>query len=96
MASKLSATDIEIKLKSLNDWSINNGTAIEKEFSFANFNEAIQFINNCAVYAQKINHHPEWSNIYNKVTVILTTHDCAGLSQLDFDLASFMDDAAKT
>lgn len=65
--------------------------AIEKEFKFRNFVEAFGFMARAALWAEKLNHHPEWSNVYNRVTVTLTTHDAGGLTGLDVKLAEKMD-----
>ena len=69
--------------------------AIYKEFSFKDFNEAFGFMTRVALRADKVDHHPEWFNVYNRVNVTLSTHDCGGLSKRDIDLAKFIDDAAK-
>lgn len=65
--------------------------AIRKIWKFASFSEAWGFMSRVALVAEKMNHHPEWTNIYNTVDVTLTTHDCDGLSRLDLDLARAMD-----
>ena len=65
--------------------------AIRKVWKFKSFIEAWGFMSRAALIAEKLNHHPEWSNVYNMVDVTLTTHDCQGLSQLDLDLATRMD-----
>ena len=65
--------------------------AIRKIWKFRNFSEAWAFMSRAALAAEKLNHHPEWTNIYNVVDVTLTTHDCAGLSALDITLAKRMD-----
>ena len=70
--------------------------ALRKIWKFRNFSEAWGFMTRVALAAEKINHHPEWSNVYNVVDVVLTTHDCDGLSQLDIDLAQRMDAIAGT
>ncbi|MFV0244147.1 MAG: 4a-hydroxytetrahydrobiopterin dehydratase [Qingshengfaniella sp.] len=65
--------------------------AIRKEFRFASFNAAFGWMTRAALIAEKMNHHPEWSNVYNRVEVVLTTHDAGGLSDLDVQLAKRMD-----
>lgn len=78
------------KLTSLTGWTfINNG--IEKKFQFKNFSEALGFIVQVGVLAEKANHHPELFNVYNKVNIRLTTHDANGLTDKDFDLATNID-----
>ena len=69
--------------------------AIQKTFQFRDFDEAFGFMTRVALKADKMNHHPEWFNVYNKVDVTLSTHDCQGLSQRDITLATFIDGAAK-
>ncbi len=74
-------------------WEMVEGgrDAICKTFTFPNFVEAFAFMTKAAIWAEKWNHHPEWSNVYNRVTVVLTTHDVEGLSSLDAKLARKMD-----
>ena len=67
--------------------------AITREFLFPDFNRAFAFMTQVALAAEKADHHPEWSNVYNKVRITLTTHDAGGLTQKDLDLARFADDA---
>ena len=66
--------------------------AIKKQFVFQNFVDAFTWMTMVALFAEKLDHHPEWFNVYNRVEVTLTTHDCNGLSQKDVDMASYMDD----
>jgi 4a-hydroxytetrahydrobiopterin dehydratase len=68
--------------------------AITREFVFADFAQTFAFMTQVAIVAEKRDHHPEWSNVYNKVGVTLTTHDAGGLTQRDVDLAQFMDTAS--
>jgi 4a-hydroxytetrahydrobiopterin dehydratase len=92
---KLSSKDVEAMLQGLNGWSLGpDGLSIEKTFKFSGFAQAFGFMAECALFAEKTDHHPEWSNVYRTVEVKLTTHSVKGLSQLDFDLAGFMDKAA--
>lgn len=70
--------------------------AIYKEFLFENFNEAFGFMSRVALQAEKMDHHPEWFNVYNKVQITLSTHDCGGLSENDVKMANFIENAAKT
>ena len=67
---------------------------ITNEYRFKDFNEAFGFMSRVAIKAEKIDHHPEWSNVYNQVQVTLTTHDAGGVSQRDIDLAKFIDGIA--
>ena len=92
MAEKL--TDPQAVLAPLlnTGWAqVEGRDAISKRFVFADFNEAFAFMTRAALYAEKWNHHPEWSNVYKTVDVTLTTHDVGGLSDLDVKLASKMD-----
>ncbi|MBS0297275.1 MAG: 4a-hydroxytetrahydrobiopterin dehydratase [Proteobacteria bacterium] len=68
--------------------------AIVRSFSFADFNAAFGFMTRVALMADKLDHHPEWSNVYNRVEVLLATHDADGVTELDVTLAKFMDEAA--
>ena len=74
--------------------SCRDGRAIRKVFLFRNFVEAFAFMTKSAIWAEKLNHHPEWSNVYRTVTVELTTHDTGGLTELDLKLARKMDELA--
>lgn len=78
------------KLLNLIDWSFNQN-AIEKHFVFKNFNQALGFIVQLGILAEKANHHPELYNVYNKVTIRLSTHDSGGVTDKDFDLACAID-----
>ncbi|TDE06239.1 4a-hydroxytetrahydrobiopterin dehydratase [Flavobacterium hiemivividum] len=73
-------------LKKLKDWKFKNN-GIEKKFIFKNFSEALGFIVQVGILAEKNNHHPELFNVYNKVDIRLSTHDASGLTDKDFDLA---------
>ncbi|XP_039890470.1 pterin-4-alpha-carbinolamine dehydratase isoform X2 [Simochromis diagramma] len=68
--------------------------AIYKEFIFKDFNQAFGFMSRVALHAEKLDHHPEWFNVYNKVQITLSTHDCGGLSQRDISLATLIDQAS--
>ncbi len=74
-------------------WNYNSG-CIEREFNFKDFAQAFGFMSSVAVIAEKLNHHPNWSNVYNKVYITLTTHDSGGITQLDFDFAKEVDQIA--
>jgi 4a-hydroxytetrahydrobiopterin dehydratase len=69
--------------------------AIEKEFRFRDFNEAFAFMTRIALKAERMDHHPEWRNVYNRVSIVLATHDCGGVSARDIELAEFIDHAAR-
>jgi 4a-hydroxytetrahydrobiopterin dehydratase len=69
--------------------------AITRTFRFADFNAAFGFMTRAALMADKLDHHPEWSNVYNRVEVTLSTHDADGVTELDVTLAGFMNEAAK-
>ena len=77
---------IQKELAFLTNWIYVNNS-IEKDFIFENFTEALDFINKVGALAEKMNHHPEINNVYNKVKLRLTTHDAKGITQKDFDLA---------
>ena len=89
----LETAEIEAKLADLDGWTLEAGK-LHREFEFANFVEAFGFMTRVALVAEKMDHHPEWSNVYNRVAVDLTTHDANGLTTLDFALASAMNEAA--
>jgi 4a-hydroxytetrahydrobiopterin dehydratase len=75
-------------------WKREEGRdAIQREFVFKDFNRAFAFMTQVALAAEKADHHPEWSNVYNKVRVTLTTHDAGGVTQKDLDLARFAEEA---
>jgi 4a-hydroxytetrahydrobiopterin dehydratase len=94
MANLLTQAERTAALPALGDagWgAVPDRDAIRKVWKFKSFIEAWGFMSRTALIAEKLNHHPEWSNVYNMVDVTLTTHDCQGLSQLDLDLATRMD-----
>ena len=88
--------DVAEALKGLPLWRAHEGErpAIARSLAFADFNAAFGFMTRVALKADKMDHHPEWSNIYNKVEVVLTTHDAGGVTDKDVALAKFMDGAA--
>jgi 4a-hydroxytetrahydrobiopterin dehydratase len=93
---KLSSTERAGALKKLRKWkSVTGRDAITRKFEFANFSEAFAFMTRVALLAEKMDHHPEWFNVYNKVEVTLSTHDAGGVTQHDIDMANAMDDYAK-
>ena len=92
MVEKLSAKDLAKAMKQLAGWKKAKGrNAIAKTFVFADFNEAFGFMARVALMAEKLDHHPEWSNVYKTVDVTLSTHDAGGLTELDIKLAEAMD-----
>ena len=94
MTEKLSNAAREAMLGPLfeSGWQVDHERdAIKKTFKFGSFIEAFGWMTRAAIWAEKWNHHPEWSNVYNKVDVVLTTHDVGGLSSLDVKLARKMD-----
>ena len=93
---RLSTTDIAQRIQDVDGWVLSDDAlSIGKVFKFGNFAEAFAFMTECAIHAEKIDHHPEWSNVYRTVTVKLTTHAARGLTELDFELAGRMDKAAR-
>lgn len=93
MATRLSGEEAAERLATVPGWELD-GDALVRTFTFSNFARAFGFMAAAAVTAEKMNHHPEWSNVYNRVTVRLSTHDVGGLSELDFELATKMSDLA--
>lgn len=95
MATKLTESERAEALASISDWSLVDGRdAITRTFRFKDFNAAFGFMSRAALKAEKMDHHPEWFNVYNKVEVTLSTHDAGGLTELDIRLARFMDRVA--
>lgn len=90
--AKLPIEDLRAALKRLPDWRLADGReAITRKFQFVDFDAAFAFMTRVALLAAKMDHHPEWSNVYNKVDVLLATHDANGVTQKDIDLAMAMD-----
>lgn len=88
-------TDINLDTLTQSGWTTTDDSkAIEKTYKFKNFVEAFGFMTRAAIHAEKLNHHPEWFNVYSKVEVRLTTHDAGGLTELDIKLATLMDSLA--
>lgn len=79
-------------LAGLSEWTLPaDGLAIERSFGFKDFSEAFAFMARVALIAEKHDHHPEWSNVYNRVTIVLTTHDAGGVSERDAKMARAID-----
>ncbi len=93
MGHKLTAAEILEELQNLPQWEVLNGK-LHKSFKFADFVAAFGFMTKTALVAETMAHHPEWFNVYNRVTVDLTTHDVGGISAKDFTLARKMDELA--
>jgi len=91
---KLTEEQIKKELANLQGWSIVNGK-LHKDFVFADFVEAFGFMSMAAIHIEKMNHHPEWFNVYNKLKVELVTHDAGGITQNDINLARTLNSLAK-
>ena len=92
-AEKLTNSEIEAHLEGVAGWSVEDGK-LHKQFQFETFVDAFGFMTSLALIAEKMNHHPEWFNVYNRVTIDLMTHDVGGISDLDFQLAKEADTLA--
>lgn len=96
MIEKLAPEARRSALAELAGWSeVEGRDAIRKSFKFKNFSQAWSFMSRIALAAEKLDHHPEWSNVYNRVDITLSTHDCGGLSERDVKLAKRIDGFAK-
>lgn len=92
---RMDAAAIASALADLDGWTAaGDGLSIRKTFTFKTFRKAFAFMTEAALSAEKMNHHPEWFNVYNRVEVTLTTHDAGGVTELDLKLARAMDKAA--
>ena len=89
--------DLDSALAQLPNWQKADDTrpAISRSLKFADFNAAFGAMSRIAIQAEKSDHHPEWSNVYNRLDIVLTTHDAGGVTQRDIDLARFIDDVTK-
>ncbi len=90
----LPASEIASRLGALPSWELE-GDKLHRKFKFGDFAEAFGFMAEVAILAEKMDHHPEWSNVYSRVDVHLTTHDAGGLTELDFELAAHMNRIAR-
>ena len=90
MIRKLDEAELKTLAEKLPGWNLLEGRAIQKTFKFKDFNEAFGFMTRAALVAEKMNHHPEWFNVWNRVDVTLSTHDAGGLTALDVRLAEAM------
>ena len=87
----MSTGDVASAMSALHaDWDLVSGK-LHRELKFANFVDAFAFMTSVAIYAEKADHHPEWSNVYNRVVIDLVTHDADGITELDLDLATKID-----
>lgn len=92
MSNRMNQQDIAKHLQVLNStlgnkWILSNDR-IKKEFKFSDFNEALNFMVKVGRHAEELDHHPEWCNVYNRVSIVLTTHSAGGITELDFNLAT--------
>ena len=89
--------DLNKKFEDIGDWTKTDDgrEAYTKNYKFSDFKQAFSFMTSVAMKAEQINHHPEWENIFNKVKIILTTHDIGGISKLDYEMALFADKCSK-
>lgn len=92
MVERLSQAERADALDALPDWDYDDGRdAITRRVTFADFPQAFGFMTRVAILAEKADHHPEWTNVYNRVDILLTTHDAGGLSHRDVELATAID-----
>jgi 4a-hydroxytetrahydrobiopterin dehydratase len=89
-AHKFNEQELSTSLKQLSAWEVRN-SKLHREFKFADFAHAFGFMSTAAVLIEKMNHHPEWFNVYNRVSVDLTTHDANGITERDVELARLLD-----
>ena len=94
-AQKLSDQELSGSIKELSGWAVKN-EKLHREFRFADFGHAMGFMTTAAVQIDKMNHHPEWFNVYNRVVVDLTTHDAGGITERDLKLARLLDSIYST
>ena len=87
---KLTGTEIQKNLEKLDGWRVENGK-LHKDFKFDNFISAFGFMTQLALIAESMNHHPEWFNVYNRVTIDMMTHDAGGITELDIKFAEHAD-----
>ena len=91
--TRLSTQEIEDRLGGLDGWVLKDGK-LHKDYAFVSFVQAFSFMSGVALVAESMNHHPEWFNVYHKVSIDLTTHDAGGISERDFELAAKADELA--
>ena len=90
---KLAEAEVRSRLSEIPGWELAEGK-LEKTFRFASFVQAFGFMSSVALVAEAMNHHPDWTNVYNRVTIALNTHDVGGISALDFTLAKRIEELA--
>ena len=88
---KLSGNELDEIVRNMKGWELKD-EKLQKSFKFTNFVEAFGFMTRIALEAERMNHHPEWSNVYNNVTIKLSTHDAGGITDYDIKLAKIIDD----
>lgn len=93
MATKMSAAEADVKLQELSGWT-REGDKLVKKYQFADFVHAFGFMATAAIGIEKMDHHPEWTNVYNRVSVELSSHDAGGITARDFKLAALLDSFA--
>lgn len=91
---KMTDAEVATAIAELSAWRVQNGK-LHREYKFADFPHAFGFMATAAPAIEKMDHHPEWSNVYNRVTVDLSTHDAGGITQKDFNLAKLFEGIAK-
>ena len=91
---KLTEAELHASLSGLNGWQVVNGK-LHRVYKFLDFTQAFGFMTTAAAEIEKMNHHPEWFNVYNVVTIDLTTHDAKGITANDIELAKILDETAK-
>lgn len=92
--TKMKKAEVAVLVKKLPGWTVKGGK-LHREYKFADFPHAFGMMATAAPAIEKMNHHPEWSNVYNQVKVDLSTHDAGGITQKDFDLAMLLEGIAK-
>jgi 4a-hydroxytetrahydrobiopterin dehydratase len=91
---KMTDAEVAAAVTKLAGWSVQSGK-LHREYKFPDFQHAIDFMVAAVPGIEKMNHHPEWANVYNRITVNLTTHDAGGITQHDFDLAALLEAVAR-
>ncbi len=96
MIKCLNKEEISERMKNIDAAWVFHGNSIDREFIFKNFKQAFEFMTAVSIVAEVLNHHPNWSNVYNKVFISLTTHDAGGITELDFRFANEVDSICKS